>query len=161
MATLKLTNQRGDQITVAPERGGKITSLLDASGREWLASGELARQSPTGLDFVAAEMFGWDECAPSIDPGSLDGVSFSDHGDLWDRPWQLLDDAGVLDLQVDGLDYPYRLRRTIAPTQTGFVLDYQVVNLDVVARPMRFGAITSVSRWIASNLAIAAVYALS
>ena len=94
---LELTNARGDRVQVAAERGGKITSLRGAGGREWLAQTELLDRSPSGLDFVAAAMSGWDECAPSIDPGELDGVRFSDHGDLWDRSWTVLDAAEVIE----------------------------------------------------------------
>ena len=137
---LELTNARGDRVQVAAERGGKITSLRGAGGREWLAQTELLDRSPSGLDFVAAEMSGWDECAPSIDPGELDGVRFSDHGDLWDRPWTVLDAAEVIELEVDGLDYPYLFRRRIRPVATGFEFDYAVENRDRVPRPMLWAA---------------------
>lgn len=123
------------QLKVAPWRGGKITSLRDRRGKEWLLTGTLA-PARTGGAFVDAEMFGWDECAPTVDattlpatgttrngtpdntPSSTPPVALSDHGDLWDQAWEIagLDDAPApmwLTLRARGTDWPYEFTRTI------------------------------------------------
>lgn len=134
--TSRTRSGRPCTIAVAPDRGGKIVSL--ASGIEWLAqAGTGLLASPSGLAFVEAEMCGWDECAPTIDPGTLvDGTRLSDHGDLWDATWH---GTGAT-LTAQGSDWPYRLTRTVAATDGGFLIDYVVWSEDVVPRPFLWAA---------------------
>lgn len=94
-------------------RGGKIHSLRSGD-TEWLtqaAPGSYAR----GLSFGDAEMAGWDECSPSITACTVEGVAVPDHGDAWDAPWS----GDAFDALHEGTSLPYRLRRTITPTDAG------------------------------------------
>ncbi|SDR93123.1 aldose epimerase family protein [Microterricola viridarii] len=75
----------GVRLTIRPERGGKILSLHGA-GRQWLAPGDDARSAESD-SFTAAEMGGWDECAPTIDACAVGGLLAPDHGDVWAREW--------------------------------------------------------------------------
>jgi len=107
-------------ISVQPERGGKITSLRDAHGTEWLTLAA-DRDVPDGAAFGEAEMAGWDECAPTIGACSLRGRRLPDHGDLWNRPFSGTAD----DLTVLGSSWPYRFGRRIRAVHGGWRLDYR------------------------------------
>ncbi|MCY7411652.1 MAG: hypothetical protein LH471_01210 [Salinibacterium sp.] len=109
---------------VAPERGGKIISILDARGVEWMATPdrEVGIAARSGDDFLSAEMAGWDECAPTIVACTVDQVDLADHGELWTKPFTI-DRASVW---VDDETLGYRFTRTIESTVEGLVLDYSV-----------------------------------
>ena len=128
------------RLSLAPERGGKITRL-DTPGRAWLNPADVLLDASSGLPFVQAEMAGWDECAPSISAGTFaDGTKLSDHGDLWNRPWRIDGEASGVVTRVDGADWPYAFSRTIRAVEGGFALDYEVVNTSEVSRPFLWAA---------------------
>lgn len=111
-------------VVVLPTRGAKIASLVDQTGREWLAqpvAGELA-PAECGARFAEAEMSGWDEMAPTVrSPGR------PDHGEVWAVPWTVLhEDAAALEVEVEGRDSSYVLRRRLELTSTGLRLGYHV-----------------------------------
>lgn len=117
---------RGDGLTavVLPQRGGKIASLLDGDGREWLAQPEAPVGPPArpGADFLAAEMAGWDECAPTIVACDIDGAALPDHGSLWTM--SAAGDGHTVTFTDDSLGF--RFERTIVPASGGLRFDYVV-----------------------------------
>ncbi len=130
-------------MTIEAQRGAKITSLRGVDGTEWLTTEPRRRvELPGRYGFTEAEMCGWDECAPTIDAATLaDGRELSDHGDVWDVPWQVLhqtDDEVVLEVVVDRLGFA--LRRRAAATSTGFVLEYEARATDERSLPWLWAA---------------------
>ena len=125
---------RGSGLTaeVLPERGAKIVSLRDDSGREWLAQSDPSKMPTPDASFVDAEMAGWDECAPSIVACTVDGRAVPDHGDLWNVPFSI---EGEGSLAATGTSLGYRFTRSIRPTSTGLQLSYAARALD---RPVPF-----------------------
>jgi galactose mutarotase-like enzyme len=79
-------------VTILPELGGKIASLVLA-GREWLwTSDVLPHRLPVdGASYVeTADSGGYDECFPTVGPcripgavRGVGGVELPDHGELW------------------------------------------------------------------------------
>jgi hypothetical protein len=115
----------GLTATIVPARGGKIVSLQDARGYEWLAGAGEHRMPPArrGTAFLDADMCGWDECAPTISACTLpDGTELPDHGELWDTGW----DAAASILSTRGRALPYRFERSIAGIAGGLRFDYTV-----------------------------------
>jgi hypothetical protein len=116
----------GLTATIVPGRGGKIVSLRDARGHEWLAGpgpsiGDPARP---GTAFLDADLCGWDECAPTISACRLSsGAELPDHGDLWDTGWTI--DGATLSAR--GRSLPYRFERGIASIGGGLRFEYTVV----------------------------------
>jgi hypothetical protein len=112
-----------------PSRGGKIVSLVDASGREWLAQPRPPLPPLGSTGFVDGDMCGWDECAPTIDACSIELPSAGtptvvpDHGEAWPVGWQ---DAGDGWFGYAGRALPYVFARTIVATTTGLRLRYRV-----------------------------------
>lgn len=111
--------------TVDATRGAKIVSLVDRHDYDWLlAPRELVPEARNGASFTAAEMGGWDECAPSIvEAAAPDGRPVPDHGDLWDVAW--VGDGESLTGHGRSLDYD--LRRSIRSAPGGLRFDYTVV----------------------------------
>lgn len=109
---------------VLPQRGGKIASLVDSEGREWLAQPEDAVGPPAraGAEFLASEMAGWDECAPTIVACEIDGIALPDHGSLWTMPATVV--ANTMTFTDDTLGFQFE--RTIAPAGEGLRFDYRV-----------------------------------
>lgn len=113
------------EVSVDLERGAKITSLVDRTGREWLAQAQPGRTRAAGAPFTDAEMAGWDECAPTIDACVVDGIVMPDHGDLWDHPFA--GTAAHASLTRDGLGF--RFERSIAEVPGGIRLTYRAAAL--------------------------------
>jgi hypothetical protein len=118
---------RGDGLTavVHPSRGAKIVSLVDDAGREWLAQPESAVGAPArpGADFLAAEMAGWDECAPTIVACEVEDAVLPDHGSLWTADFTV--DGAHLRAIDDTLGFIFD--RWIAPSPGGLRIDYAVL----------------------------------
>ncbi|MGC3954795.1 MAG: hypothetical protein QM804_11235 [Propionicimonas sp.] len=123
---------RGDaaSLVVSPARGGKIVSLRDRTGREWLAQPAadcpLPPPAEPGAVFTDAELCGWDECAPSIVACPVAGAELPDHGELWTRRWWAQGGAAG----VWAPSFGYRFSRRIEPIPDGFALHYEVAATD-------------------------------
>jgi len=117
------------RAVVVAGRGGKIVSLRDATGAEWLAQLPPGPWPTVATDgnFTDAEMCGWDECAPSIVACKIGGADVPDHGDLWRQVWQAQGAAAG----VTGPSLGYRFTRRIEPIAGGFAFHYEVAS-DVV-----------------------------
>lgn len=130
----------GLAVTVVPQLGAKIVSLLDKhNGLEWLAGPGTRPVKPLayGAAFEKQDMSGWDEMFPTISAcpypgaGPAHGAALPDHGEVWSLPWALEDATDKeLRLSVSGRALPYRLERTLAFTAPDtLALHYDLVNL--------------------------------
>jgi hypothetical protein len=129
----------GLQALVVPGRGGKITSLRDVTGREWLAAPGATLPPPARgqASFTDADMCGWDECVPTVDADVMDGVSLPDHGEAWTTPWI---SRGGGAWGYDGRVLPYRFSRRVEPTTAGLELVYRAEALGDDAVPLQWAA---------------------
>ena len=90
-------------MVLLPALGGRIRDLTIA-GRQWLwHNPEIPFAVPPAdaTSYVlAADSGGWDECAPTIAPCTLDAAVLVDHGDLWSqRAAVAIDGAGAPDFE--------------------------------------------------------------
>lgn len=129
---LRLAN---DQISIAvrADLGGKVISLRDANGLEWLSRSDrpYAKRSD-GMSYGSSEFDGIDEIFPNLNKEELtlaDGrkVSLNDHGEVWTKVWTRLDEPGIA-LAVEGSDFPYRLERRIRLEGASVVFSYRLVH---------------------------------
>lgn len=101
-------------LTLDQDRGGRIPSLRDPSGQEWLWQHpdprvrERRLEVTPGDDFVDAG--GIEECCPTVS-------GRPDHGDVWSRGWS--GSTGDLTVVAEG----FRLRRRLACADV-VTLDY-------------------------------------
>lgn len=129
-------------LTMLPELGGKISSLVDlGSGRQWLwTNPEVAyRRVAYGASYVReADTGGWDECFPTVAPCRYPGsgatdIELPDHGELWPLAWETSIGAGgtVVSSRVEGTALPYEFERsiTLLPGKATVRLEYAVRNL--------------------------------
>lgn len=126
------------QVAIVPDCGGKIVSLRShISGREWLWRDpwRQARRPDVDGNFLAGDLSGWDECFPTIaecaypaEPTSaLWGHRLPDHGELWSRPWSIVDANETLTLRLESERLPYLFERSATMTSRGALrLDYRL-----------------------------------
>jgi len=118
----------GLSAIVVPSRGGKVISLRDGRGVEWLAQPDrpVGAAARPGDDFLHAEMSGWDECAPTIVECVVDGVELADHGELWTKAFH--HDGPTMSVHDDTLGY--RFQRTILAAESGLIFSYEVTAME-------------------------------
>jgi galactose mutarotase-like enzyme len=120
---------RAMRVVVAPERGARVTSLVDRrTGREWLTQGEPPLIPSAEACYGLAEAAGWDECFPTVAACTIADTYFRDHGDLWGRPWHV-DAVGSTRLATVFRTDTYVFRRELRLEQTTLRALYRVENL--------------------------------
>lgn len=106
-------HNKGFEVLVDPEHGGRWASLTDPTGREWLWS------RPDGARFEVlpgaafVDVGGFEECFPTIG-------GRPDHGDVWTRPWEQEGDHLVVE------SGSCRLSRRLNVGASGVIADYRL-----------------------------------
>ncbi|MBE6637729.1 MAG: hypothetical protein E7618_08025 [Ruminococcaceae bacterium] len=79
-----------------PEDGGKMASLTDEQGFEYLAQakGEVYQRLTPDGEFIHSECSSFDDMFPTIDPytadkGAFAGIPYPDHGEICRLPWEV------------------------------------------------------------------------
>lgn len=122
----------GIVLTMMPERGGKITSLVDIDrGREWLEQSADVLVGPADVErsFDEGDMSGWDEMMPTISACRYPGVALElpDHGELWRVPWEVTrQSSSSVSTRVQGHVLPYLFERTVTLDARRVRVEYQV-----------------------------------
>lgn len=95
--TLHLSNGRM-ALTVEPGRGGAVTELVGgSSGDSWLFF-DPARGAGHPADHPVYDDVwrgGFEELFPNDAPGEFDGRDLPDHGELWNQPFQVVEQSGT------------------------------------------------------------------
>lgn len=133
-------------MVLLPALGGRIRDLTIA-GRQWLwHNPEIPFAVPPAdaTSYVlAADSGGWDECAPTIAPCTLDAAVLVDHGDLWSQraavAIETLPDGQRATCEWTGRAYPFLARRTVTVTPSGAVrFAYALTNTGSERRPFQW-----------------------
>lgn len=136
---LQLTNGLYS-ITVDPDHGGKITSLIYLpKGIQLLVPPSLVDEREDlddqwPLRFSLADSYGWDEMFPTIDADEnislpWGPVDFPDHGDLWSLPWVCSQGEHSITGEVIGTSFPYRFKRSLELRDEKILVSYSITNL--------------------------------
>jgi galactose mutarotase-like enzyme len=145
------------ELVVLPELGGKLLSLKSrATGRNWLWQNPFLqlRRPPANVNGYGQYDFGgWDEVFPTVDPCRVPNSAWSsrpltDHGELWCRPWQILeaqcvrDESASLAMCVDDPDLPCYFERTLTLSAGYGMLttDYKLDNRSAAPMPFIWAA---------------------
>lgn len=126
-----VTLTQGDlQILVAPELGGRITSVLHLpTARELLFQNPdpgSSRPWPSAGNFYDPWAWGWDECWPLVTP---ENPTENDHGDLWcQRASVTGQSSSHLSLSLQGLSVPAAIEKSIALTPGGLEISLGIRN---------------------------------
>lgn len=137
LPALRLSNGQLS-LVVVPDLGGKIASLTDTQGREWLWRNPYLAWRRPGLEtsYVReADLGGWDECFPAVAAGTYPlepwrGEPVRDHGEVWAARCDVRWTGDRLQLWAEGVHFPYVFRRTLQlhPTAPVLDIDYEVTN---------------------------------
>jgi len=127
------------QLTVAPELGGKLTSLIrNESGREYLlqpADPERAyRARSFGDRFENYGPCGFDECLPTVaaclyPEGPFAASKLPDHGDVWCLPSGIEAVGEKIRLTTSLKSLPLRFAKEVQLRGNTVRLDYEATNL--------------------------------
>ena len=130
-STLVVLQSAAARVVVAPERGARVTSLVDLrNGREWLVQGEPPANDSDAARYGLAEAAGWDECFPTVSPcvGAV-----RDHGDLWGRQWSV--EASAPERLATRFQTPsFAFRRELRLRGATLYAHYRVDNLTAAPR---------------------------
>ena len=128
------------RIKFLPENGGRLISLIDERGREWMASesGDHYRELSLDSSYVDADVCGMDDMFPTIDPeiapvegGCRKGVLYNDHGEIarscYDQ-WSIED--GMIRMGFTSTRLLYRYEKLVRALPDGAALiSYKITNL--------------------------------
>ncbi len=141
------------RVSVAPSLGAKISQITCLrTSRRWLwHNPHLAQHTPRpGTSYVEEfDTGGWDEVFPTVSPcvtgGAWSGMTLTDHGELWCRPWtcDAKDSAdGVLTTVLDDGHLPFRLERRlkISRDTARLTLEYTLANRSQAPMPYIWAA---------------------
>ncbi|HCE46646.1 MAG TPA: hypothetical protein DET40_24120 [Lentisphaeria bacterium] len=121
-------------VKFLPEIGGKIISIKDSSGNEYLDRGTKAYSGRfTEMTYNDTEFDGIDEVFPTMTEckmpaGEFKGAKLHPHGDLYRKKWTHSLDNGTLSMETSGFELPYIFKRTAKLDKSSLVLDYTVTN---------------------------------
>jgi galactose mutarotase-like enzyme len=121
------------ELSVNPDRGGRITSLR-LRGEELLDQG-IGVDDPSADGYVAAGAWGWDEMVPTVDAagypgaGPWAGTQLPDHGEAWRLRWTVLDESDNASMECMGRVLPWKLLRRIHLTERAVHVEYTYQNL--------------------------------
>ncbi len=92
--------------------GAKLVSLKDKSGNEYLAQAEGKKYRRLGIDtnYVDAECSAFDDMFPTIDPCSINGMTYLDHGEVARREhrWNAFDNKLSFDCNLESINIFYQ-----------------------------------------------------
>ncbi|MCO5239594.1 MAG: hypothetical protein M9904_06015 [Chitinophagaceae bacterium] len=120
-----------------PSPGGKLISLIDKlTGYEYMVqrSNGIYRDQPFDGIYTEGECSGFDDMFPTIDACEYQlppwkGVKMSDHGEVWSLPWTYRILENMLEMEVNGIRYPYLLKKMVSLTgDNGLQWTYKLFN---------------------------------
>ena len=125
------------RAVLLPARGGKTISLVHKGlGVETLWQNTTPRftVSNYGDPYGDGEFAGFDEMFPTIsrcyyEASPWAGVEAPDHGEVWALPWEAKIEGRTVTLAVNGVRFPYRLRKTVSLEGERLVAHYAAANL--------------------------------
>lgn len=134
-----------------PDNGGRLISLIDRRGREWMASetGETYRGLTLDSVYIDADVCGMDDMFPTIDPetapfkgGVRNGVLYNDHGEVARSAYGIArPDNDQLDMHFTSSRLLYRFSKNVTATEDGGALiHYEIENLSAEPFPCLFAA---------------------
>lgn len=127
------------RVQFLPDNGSRLISLIDKSGREWMASesGEHYRPIGPGTSYVGGDVCGMDDMFPTIDPeiapvpgGVRQGAEYDDHGEVCRNgfDFKIEDGKAVMSFTSTRLAYKYD-KVCYAGKDGEVVIDYHIENL--------------------------------
>lgn len=102
------------RVAVDPRLGGRWSSLVGRTGREWLWRNDVPGRGDVRPGDAFVDAGGLEECLPTIG-------GEPDHGEVWSRPWTAEAD-GALSVSAG----PFTLRRAMTVDDSGVAVRYRL-----------------------------------
>lgn len=123
-------------VTVLPEDGGKLASLMTPDEKELLAQrrpGEKYRRLLPDGRYIEAECGGFDDMFPTCDPwtpadGPFRGITYPDHGETCRIPYAVESDGETLTLTAHSDLFPILYRKTVRADGDAIEITYTFEN---------------------------------
>lgn len=137
---LTLSNDRVS-VTTVPDRGARITSLLDrTTGHEWMwrPTADVRLPARTTADaFDDSPLVGADECIPTVGFCTIDDATYPDHGGAWSDAWtpETDESRATVTTSLDLRCAPLRITRVMSLAGATLTLAYEVINRSSRAVP--------------------------
>jgi len=119
-----------------PQDGGKMVSLKDTEGNEYLEQAPGAEYLPLAYNgsYIEAECSSFDDMFPTIDPwapseGEFAGVEYPDHGEVCRMPAEFRFDGETLCMRSASRQFKTVFSKRIRAEEDGsIVVDYRIEN---------------------------------
>lgn len=141
------------EIAIVPELGARIIRLCHCpTNHEWLWSPSPERRlfrNRVGDDFTRSPLVGIDECLPTIGPCVIEGQRLADHGEAWQRAWEVDAAAwerGVLVTRLNLTSLPLQFSRELVVDGACVAIRYRLHNRGRVKVPCLW-ALHPLFRW--------------
>lgn len=120
-----------------PEDGGKMASLKTADGTELLCGAKGEQYLPLTLDgsYIESECSAFDDMFPAIDPCTVDGFDYPDHGEVCRIPHNAEILGDTLCLSCEAQSVQARFKKEIIPEAEGITIRYEITNRNNKALP--------------------------
>ncbi len=118
-------------LTYLPGNGGKLISIKDNSGREWLAQDKNPHYVPIrmGGSYVEGEVSGADEMFPTIDPCTCNGYEYPCHGEVCRVSHNLEVSGEMAVMEYTSAERGYKYSKTVSENADGGVCaEYRIEN---------------------------------
>ena len=126
--------------TFLPRDGAKLVSLKAGNGEEYLeqAKGETYRRLGIRTGYIDAECSAFDDMFPTIDPCTVNGMEYLDHGEVARRGHgvQILEDSVIFPCTLKALNVVFEKRAFFSDGELKLV--YRIKNLNPYDFPYVF-----------------------
>lgn len=129
-------------LEAVPSLGGRIISIRRVdSRREWLWKHPVHShwgRNQVGDAFEDSPLMGIDECLPTVNACSWNGLELPDHGEVWSQPWELdpaLLQMGCYQAALRLPITPFTFKRSVRLCGDRIYFDYALENLSDRRQP--------------------------
>ena len=124
------------RLALLPELGGRMTSLFyKPKNKEllWRTPDRDFRKPNYGDIYEDYDMSGFDECFPTVIAcdyplSPWPGRPVPDHGELWTQSWRCKSDLEKVQLEAEGINFPYKFEKKISLTKNTVIIKYKLTN---------------------------------
>ncbi len=118
--------------TFLPSDGAKLVSLKDNHGHEFLAQREGLKYRKLGIDtsYIEAECSAFDDMFPTIDPCTINGMDYLDHGEVARREHKFYINDNSLNFSCTLEKLNIKYQKTAFVEQNTLVVKYKIQNLN-------------------------------
>jgi len=125
------------RVEILPKWGAKIASIIFKPIEYellWQNPNKTFKKSLYAEQFAEGESACFDDMFPNISSSYYEkapwkGIEMPDHGEVWSLPWNLTILNQNIEMEVNGVRFPYRFKKKMHLDEGTIYLSYEVENL--------------------------------